>query len=700
MPKSNHTILMQTVFSTLLTIPAFYSISAHAGSDMTCELSTALNTQEYDYCNNLPILTASNDNKINMSLLLSDMGLAKIDPPIPEQHTLWDAEYSFAPFDARDFAADNKIPNQRTKVLTGDGYYDERCTTIKSGHDQFIDQVQQHKNISNAEKQALIQARKALMDCEEKQALLSIDPAWGSVARQYASYLNASIAFYNTNFSTAAKIYTVLSTIDDAWLKETSQYMLIRTSLNAAYATGKDQYGDVNLDQIDKTLLNQFLQNINLYLKQYPEGMYAASSRGFLRRAYWLTGRQDLLVNELVWQINHPQSKLYNLEIHNLPAEIDRRIFDSQYFDPKNFKDPFFLTVYDLMAMRKPSDEKDQPISWTELNAQKAYFKDQAELFQYLQATHLLIVQNKPQEALKYLPESSSVAKNHLQLSQQFLRGQALEKINPVQAESYWTQRIKSTNSEQQRSLFATALSNHLAQKQNAAAFTGKNALIAQPILQKRFIVNRANETSLEHIINAPESTTEQKQAALYTLLFKALDMQNYQLFNQYYPKLPANAAQYKGYDSTDAFKNLPPFANFIWNGNSITPQLKCPPLPQLTQQLEKTPDQIMANICMGEYVRNSQYGLPISWNENTEKSTFSGKVFARGNIYKQAIKTQPTGDLHAYALYRAVMCYAPSGSNDCQDEEVPKSIRKQWFDQLKLKYPNSSWAKSLKYYW
>ena len=43
--------------------------------------------------------------------------------------------------------------------------------------------------------------------------------------------------------------------------------MLIRTSLNAAYATGKDQYGDVNLDQIDKTLLNLFADTLEAHIR-------------------------------------------------------------------------------------------------------------------------------------------------------------------------------------------------------------------------------------------------------------------------------------------------------------------------------------------------------------------------------------------------------------------------------------------------
>ncbi|MEK5789558.1 hypothetical protein V3528_17725, partial [Acinetobacter johnsonii] len=124
---------------------------------------------------------------------------------------------------------------------------------------------------------------------------------------------------------------------------------------------------------------------------------------GFMRRGFWLSKRQDLLVNEIVWQLKNPTSKFYNLEMSELPAEIDRRVFDSSAFNLSNLKDPFFLAVYDLMHMRESNSENYHSISWAQLNAQKDFFRTQPELFQYLQAAHLFFVQNKAQEAQNYL---------------------------------------------------------------------------------------------------------------------------------------------------------------------------------------------------------------------------------------------------------------------------------------------------------
>ncbi|MEG0482600.1 MAG: hypothetical protein RR569_05780, partial [Acinetobacter sp.] len=168
----------------------------------------------------------------------------------------------------------------------------------------------------------------------------------------------------------------------------------------------------------------------------------------------------------------------------------------------------------------------------------------------------------------------------------------------------------------------------------------------------------------------------------------------------QNYTYLPKDAAQYKSYEGVEKLKNKPPFADFIWNGSNITTQLKCPNLTTLTNQLEKSPTDPFLNICMGEYVRSPHYGLPYQLNEENDLSSFQGKRFTRGEVYKRLIKTGPQGDLQAYALYRAIMCYSPSGINDCVDQDVTKNVRKQWYDQIKRDYPDTTWAKSLKYYW
>ncbi|MCM1958641.1 hypothetical protein NCZ17_04575 [Acinetobacter modestus] len=703
MKLQNKFIFKSIVYSSL-SLVIYYSPITYAGVEQFCEPNLAINDKNLNGCSNLPVLYPANDSQTNMTLLLSDLGLATIKPMTADAN-LWDAVYGMVPFDAANLSSltQNKMPNRRKLLERTDTIFDERCTSFDSGNQAFNTQVQNNKAIPNLEKQILISERKKMNQCGDKIELIAINPNWSITTRQYASYLNASILFYNSNYSAANKIYTVLTTVEDTWLKETSQYMLIRTSLNSAYATGVDKYGDVYLDNINQNLLKQFLDNINAYLKAYPNGQYVASARGFMRRGFWLSKRQDLLVNEIIWQLKNPTSKFYNLEMSELPAEIDRRVFDSSAFNVNNLKDPFFLAVYDLMHMRESSSENYRPISWAQLNAQKDFFQTQPELFQYLQAAHLFFVQNKAQEAQNYLPKANAKNSSYLQLSQTFLRGQILEKIGqPQNADEYWRQQLAQAKDSYQRGLFETALSNHLAIKQDYSAFIGKKAQITQPNLQRNFITQIADTNSLQKLIQSEQSNIDQKQAAIYTLLSKSLVHQQFELFKQSYAFMPKNAMQYKGYNSdNEQLKNKPDFSNFIWNGANITPQLKCSNLETLVNQLAQTPKDPLLNVCLGEYFRSEQgYSLQqLSYNEK-QTSNFSGKIFARGQIYQDLIKSSSKSDLQAYALYRAIQCYAPSGINDCGGNEVNKTVRKQWFDQIKIDYPNTSWAKSLKYYW
>ncbi|WP_087544271.1 hypothetical protein [Acinetobacter sp. WCHA29] len=704
MKLQNKFIFKSIVYSSL-SLVIYYSPITYAGVEQFCEPNLAINDKNLNGCSNLPVLYPANDSQTNMTLLLSDLGLATIKPMTADGN-LWDANYGTVPFDAANISAltENRILNQREKLSQKDEIiFDERCYSFNSGNAAFISQVKINKNIPANEKQLLINERQKMNQCGDKIALIAVDPNWSVTTRQYASYLNASILFYNANYSAATKIYTVLSTVEDTWLKETALYMLIRTSLNSAYTTGVDQYGDVYLDNINQNLLKQFLDHITVYLKAYPNGQYIASARGFMRRGFWLSKRQDLLVNEIVWQLKNPTSKFYNLEMSELPAEIDRRVFDSSAFNLSNLKDPFFLAVYDLMHMRESNSENYHSISWAQLNAQKDFFRTQPELFQYLQAAHLFFVQNKAQEAQNYLAKANAKNGSYLQLSQTFLRGQILEKIGqPQNAEEYWHQELTQAKDSYQRSLFETALSNHLAIKQDYSAFIGKKAQITQPNLQRNFITQIANTNSLQKIIQSDQSNINQKQAAIYTLLSKSLVHQQFELFKQSYAFMPKNAMQYQGYNSdNEQLKNKPDFSNFIWNGAHITPQLKCSNLETLVNQLAQTPKDSLLNVCLGEYFRSEQgYSLQqLSYNEK-QTSNFSGKIFARGQIYQDLIKSSSKSDLQAYALYRAIQCYAPSGINDCGGNEVNKSVRKQWFDKIKTDYPNTSWAKSLKYYW
>lgn len=82
-------------------------------------------------------------------------------------------------------------------------------------------------------------------------------------------------------------------------------------------------------------------------------------------------------------------------------------------------------------------------------------------------------------------------------------------------------------------------------------------------------------------------------------------------------------------------------------------------------------------------------------------ESAFKGELFSRLDGYKQVIaNSKAPRDDRAYALYRAINCYAPSGYNSCGGKDVEPAVRKAWFRQLKGTFADTQWGKSLQYYW
>lgn len=698
----------------------------YASSDNYCLLSWSAQMKVYDSCSNLPIFSPANDSETNMRLLLADMQLAKIRTP--QSLPSWTEEYGPVPFALNELkeAISNAVPSQRQKPLKNEPYdsswitvNEERCQSKDTGQQSFIHQVNRDSALKPAEKQFLIKQRQAINpQCDKALSFINVKPEWSALVRQYVSYINGTIAFYNGDHQAAQKIYGALTTVATPWIAETATYMQTRTAVEDAYDSGLDEYGSVSSAKIDKSALTKAFDAIAQYFKSYPKGEYSASARGLLRRLYWLGGQQRQLIDEFSWQFDHTQSPQFNLEMLYVPEEIHQRIFENRLFNPANFKDPFFLTTYDLMYMREDNSDKYKPLSWRELQAQQDYFKTQPELYRYLQAAHLVFVQNKPQQALEYLPKGNPPERlSYLQLSQFILKGRIFEQIGRYdEAHTLWTVLLNSAKAPYQRQMVELVLALNMQRSQDFAAIFTADSLIRDPAIRAIVIKRAANANLLDSIINSTTTMAQEKQFARFVLLFKNLKYQQYKQFVEALNYLPANAAHYEGSESkNESFKNQPRFSVFLWKGSEINSQLACPALRTIAQTLVTNPNDELSLLCLGEFVRLSRfdwlsYNLEadadhtISQNSNPHLGDvippFKGAIFSRGEVYKKIIATSTNDDLKAYALYRAVNCYAPAGYNDCGGEEVDKTTRKNWFNQLRRDYPASEWAKSQKYFW
>jgi hypothetical protein len=133
-----------------------------------------------------------------------------------------------------------------------------------------------------------------------------------------------------------------------------------------------------------------------------------------------------------------------------------------------------------------------------------------------------------------------------------------------------------------------------------------------------------------------------------------------------------------------------------------------CPALAATAQALVRNPRDYKPRLCLGDFYRSYGFdnlgvaeGRPGIDELGGTPTLFPGKPTSRGDIYADIIRDPkaPAQD-KAYALFRAINCYAPSGNNECGNADVPQSQRRAWFQQLKRDYASSTWAQTLRYYW
>jgi hypothetical protein len=203
-----------------------------------------------------------------------------------------------------------------------------------------------------------------------------------------------------------------------------------------------------------------------------------------------------------------------------------------------------------------------------------------------------------------------------------------------------------------------------------------------------------------------------ERETALYTLLYKEVSRGFYADFVKDIALVPANAPADWQYDDTTGISTPP---NGVFTQTTSLGDYGCPALKDTASRLARAPRAAKPLLCLAEFMRvngfdyyadndiddHSAQDQPNPDELGSTASLFPGKSYARLEVYKALIASAqtPAAD-RAYALFRAVNCYGPSGINSCGGVEVPQEKRKAWFLALKHDYPNSKWAKELQYYW
>jgi hypothetical protein len=158
---------------------------------------------------------------------------------------------------------------------------------------------------------------------------------------------------------------------------------------------------------------------------------------------------------------------------------------------------------------------------------------------------------------------------------------------------------------------------------------------------------------------------------------------------------LPKDVVIYKR--SKPEYFYHPNLSLFKWSGNKTDYRKESISTLDIAARLAKNPRDPLALISLADFTDEFVYDTILS----AKTSQFPGNEFSNYEAYKIIIadKSAPP-EIKAYALYRAIYCYARSGYNHCGGTDEPLSVRTEWFRLLKSRYKDSVWAKKLKYYW
>jgi len=255
-------------------------------------------------------------------------------------------------------------------------------------------------------------------------------------AENYAKYLEGAGKFHAQSYEDALKIFTALSDTQGSfneklsglvkeknysWVREAATYMIARCQLIIAQKNW-DGYSDPTKD-VDQDVLYAADTSYQLYLKEYPQGLYANSARNIRRKVFYLSGNQAELDKEL----KHAMLEVFPISSDSkAPHNTNSNIVDEFkiYFhgDIDTAHDSPILVAYAWLG-----DKQLKADDITLLEAREKDFAAYPGLFRYLHALGLYRLEQY-QEMLTKTPEQP-LTKDMFSLSTQLLRSRALSRL-------------------------------------------------------------------------------------------------------------------------------------------------------------------------------------------------------------------------------------------------------------------------------
>lgn len=704
------------IFAAAALAAPFAVAPAQASADSTCYPEWKIRHTNLDGCSGTALLSPGNDTRTNLLMLLYDrhgsVGVSHVpnyDDWVDSRRRGEAQPFNF-PYFAGRLGPGRKEDDNSSNLALG-----TRCFSNDAGSASYIAAIGAAKGLSGEERAVLAAARSAMKpECSSDEtnravAEVAVQNVQSKAGKAFAAYLIGAAAFYDGDFAGARAAFAGVGKADNGWLAEATAYMLARAALNQATESAFGEYGDLKEEGGDRALLASAESGLRAYLKTWPNGSYAASARGLLRRVYWLSQERQKLLGEYIAQFAEVDAGKRNISLVDLVQELDIKLFGS--LGPDDSSDPEMLTVIVLREMRyfddASLDASDPPISRQSIEALRSLFKGKEDLFNYLLAAHAYYVDNKPADVLRLIPANAG-GTGYVAYSRQLLHALALDAVGDSGARAALIAALGAGKLPFQKGTAELGLALHLERAKALDLVFAAGSPIRDPEIREILIRYAAGPGLLRARAADRNAPTTERNVATYALLYKQLTRGDYAGFVKDSELVPANAKRIAADDyETPRFTEV---AVFNWAGSR---DFACPSIRATATTLAANARDPRSQLCLGEFIRTNGmdpyfYGITEYLDSPRNKdelggasNPFPGKRFSRLDAYKAIIANPAAGaENRAYALHRAIRCYAPSGINGCDDSEQPVSVRKAWFQQLKREFPTSPWAKNLNLYW